>query len=209
LLWVSLLYTRSNQRPSELDELMTAFDQVLPGSQQGGTRKRDMLLARRIPDLVKFLNQDINKIFTELNDMFAVRYKPAPTDGELRAYELLRNLTELNTDSELRAYESLRNLLPDSPNDPSIQSQPAHSYSQSTQRLRTSRFVLQTLRDIVRDRSSWPEADRAQPQPFTTKRKNDQDKSDRGKNSGPSTSSKRSKFGSGRGHRRTSMVKQL
>jgi hypothetical protein len=162
LLWVSLRYTRHNQPPENLNDLLSAFDQVFWESNRGGMRKQDMLLARRIPNRVKFGHEALDKLFNVFNELFAVRYKAPPSPLELDTYNAV-----------IAAF---------GPDHPVIQFQPIHLYTQHIDRLRTSRFVLATLRNATQSRTSWPRGDKATRQALSStlvtdkKRKRDPDK---------------------------------
>jgi hypothetical protein len=164
LLWVSLRYTRHNLPPEDLNDLLSAFDQVFWESNRGGTRKRNILLARQIPNDVKFKNGALDKLFDRFNDLFAVRYKEPPSPPELDAYHILK-----------AAF---------APDHPVIRTNRVQLYTQHMDHLRTSLFMLDTLRNATQNRTSWPRDDKATRQVFGStlvtdkKRKSDQDKID-------------------------------
>jgi hypothetical protein len=161
LLWVSLRYTSHNLSPELLSECLAAFDQVFLTESSGGLSKSEMLVARRIPDHVKFLSKALNPIFKELSDMFAIRYKPTPTTAENDVYEFMKDL------------------IPDS--DGRFQGLYAHLWAQHMKHIKTSHFMLQVLREPLGDRASWRLSDKAKLQSFCSplstekKRRGDQD----------------------------------
>ena len=150
LLWVSLRYTAHNQDPERLGSLLSSFDQVFWGSNQGGEHKQNILMARHIPERVVFSAGDgLNTIFSKFNDLLTIRYEKGMDKANLVVYERLKKIFL--------------------PSDDAIRLHPVHIYNQRVERLRTSEFALGILREATKDRSLWSRNDKAAIQMFSVK----------------------------------------
>jgi hypothetical protein len=150
LLWVCLRYTSHNQDPERLGSLLSSFDQIFWGSNQGGEHKQNILMARHIPERVVFsAGNCLNTIFSQFNDLLTIRYEKC-MDG-----------------ANLALYERLKKIFP--PSDDAIQLHPMHIYNERMERLQTSEFALGILREATKDPSCWPRDDRSAIQTFSIK----------------------------------------
>jgi hypothetical protein len=140
LLWVSLRYTRHNQPPEELADLLSAFDQVYEDSNRGGQHKLAMLVMRRASQITFAASDHLNLVLQALSDLFNTRYRPEPTPFEMGLYEQLISL--VGADHGL------------------VKSHAVYLYHEQKERLQSSTFILNLLKQETSDRSLWPRNDK-------------------------------------------------
>jgi hypothetical protein len=149
LLWVSLRYTRHNQTSEELGYLLSAFDQVYQESNRGGQHKHAMLALRRTFEIKFAANKNLNLILQALSDLFDARYREEPSPALIGLYTQLTGQFPMNHGL--------------------VTGHAVYIYNEQKERLQSSTFVLNLLREMTRDRSLWPRHDKNAIQSFHRK----------------------------------------
>jgi hypothetical protein len=147
LAWTALRFTKHTCSEGDSSTFLRVFDEeyVTADGIKGGDLKKDFLLGRDIPRVVKFDRRPhLNKLIEELTEAFAVRYEKPPLIKDLQALEdaWVSNVPE----------SAMSNL-------------PALRYWKRLDHLAAPSWLVDTFRRHL-NTYPWPLSDKAQGQPI-------------------------------------------